>query len=29
VYYSRTGLVAVGKLTPLALAKEMDAAVGQ
>jgi raffinose/stachyose/melibiose transport system substrate-binding protein len=29
VFYSRTGLVAVGKLTPLALAKEMDAAVGQ
>ena len=29
VYYSRTGLVAVGKLTPLQLAQEMDAAVGQ
>jgi raffinose/stachyose/melibiose transport system substrate-binding protein len=29
VFYSRTGLVAVGKLTPLELAQEMDAAVGQ
>ncbi len=29
VYYTRTGLVATGKLTPLALAQEMDAAVGQ